>query len=354
MLTAPSLSRHTSEPSDSNGPKAVKTLIEALQRVIGTDKGSGPAIPQIWNGMVQGTNCLTAFPDGGGPSNACPKLPADLTDARPPSCNTAGTLTKRGGPVLDEAEEEEEAARGNATMLLFEKRQDPSACGGGSGGDGGDGVTISFTTGSTPGPTCASSCGGFVCEGYWCVPTPTGDPPGYQDPSDPKSAGATAPTTSITQGFGGSSTTPTPTPPTTTPSSPPPTSTPSVTTGIAVAAYTICQIEVCEYQWEIFTMQTTTNGFPGCSTEGARYSSVVTDDPSPTDIPKLGPSDIDGRTGCYFDDSIPGVTCVDGSRQDCLNCHPDSPLNGNCVGDDVSCDEDENESYNAEWYCWWY
>jgi hypothetical protein len=301
--------------------------------------------------MVQGTNCLTSFPNGGDPDNRCPKLPSDLTDATPPSCNLRRSLARRdGGPVFDESEEE-----GNATMLVIDKRQDPFACGGPGGGGGGGGVTISFTTGHSPGPTCASSCGGFVCEGYWCAPTPTGLPPGYQDPSDPSSSGATVPTHSITQGFGGSTTTTTPPtskPPTTT--TPPPTTTPPVTTGIAVAAYSICQILACEYQWEIFTLQTTTNGFPGCSTDGARYSSVVTYDPSPTDIPRLGPFDIDGKTGCYFDDSIPGVTCVDGSRQDCLNCHPDSPFNGICVGDDVSCDENENESYNAEWYCWWY
>ncbi|OBT86923.1 hypothetical protein VE02_04416 [Pseudogymnoascus sp. 03VT05] len=70
----------------------------------------------------------------------------------------------------------------------------------------GDGTTISFTAGPTAGPTCAgatTACGGTLCSGYYCTPTPTGYPPGFQDPEDPSSGGYSAPTTSI----GGSTTT---------------------------------------------------------------------------------------------------------------------------------------------------
>ncbi|KAF9873206.1 putative glucan -beta-glucosidase protein [Colletotrichum karsti] len=70
------------------------------------------------------------------------------------------------------------------------------------------GTTLSFTPGPTAGPTCrgaSTACGGTVCSGYWCNPTPTGPPPGYQDPKDPSSGGYSAPTTSI-----GPSTTTTP------------------------------------------------------------------------------------------------------------------------------------------------
>ncbi|KAI3333233.1 hypothetical protein F4824DRAFT_503268 [Ustulina deusta] len=62
------------------------------------------------------------------------------------------------------------------------------------------GTTIAFTPGPTAGPTCAgasTACGGTVCSGYWCNPTPTGYPPGYQDPKDPSSGGYSAPTTRV-------------------------------------------------------------------------------------------------------------------------------------------------------------
>ncbi|KAF6821160.1 glucan-beta-glucosidase [Colletotrichum plurivorum] len=76
------------------------------------------------------------------------------------------------------------------------------------------GTTLSFTPGPTAGPTCAgasTACGGTVCSGYWCNPTPTGAPPGYHDPKDPSSGGYSAPPTSI-----GPSTTSAPPPSTTT------------------------------------------------------------------------------------------------------------------------------------------
>jgi hypothetical protein len=62
------------------------------------------------------------------------------------------------------------------------------------------GTTLSYTSGPTAGPTCggaSTACGGTVCSGYWCDPTPTGAPPGYQDPKDPSSGGWEAPTTTI-------------------------------------------------------------------------------------------------------------------------------------------------------------
>ncbi|KAH6856895.1 pectin lyase fold/virulence factor [Chaetomium sp. MPI-CAGE-AT-0009] len=63
------------------------------------------------------------------------------------------------------------------------------------------GTELSFTSGPTAGPTCAggasTACGGTVCSGYWCDPTPTGAPPGFQDPKDPSSGGYEAPTTTI-------------------------------------------------------------------------------------------------------------------------------------------------------------
>ncbi|KAL2788774.1 pectate lyase superfamily protein-domain-containing protein [Aspergillus keveii] len=75
------------------------------------------------------------------------------------------------------------------------------------------GTTLSFTPGPTAGPTCAGAsteCGGTVCSGYWCDPTPTGAPPGYHDPKDPSSRGYSAPTTTIGGGSPTTTTTPNP------------------------------------------------------------------------------------------------------------------------------------------------
>ncbi|KAK4173152.1 glucan-beta-glucosidase [Triangularia setosa] len=74
------------------------------------------------------------------------------------------------------------------------------------------GTTIQFTPGPTAGPTCqgeSTACGGIVCSGYWCNPTPTGAPPGFRDPKDPNTSGYVAPTTTIV-GSSSSSSTPEP------------------------------------------------------------------------------------------------------------------------------------------------
>ncbi|KAK3689192.1 pectin lyase fold/virulence factor [Podospora appendiculata] len=89
------------------------------------------------------------------------------------------------------------------------------------------GSVISFTPGPAASPTCASGtgCGGHLCTGFWCVPSPTGHPPAYQDPKDPSSGGFVAPTSTIGQTTTSTAsvkpTTTTPPPP------PPPTSTTS-------------------------------------------------------------------------------------------------------------------------------
>jgi hypothetical protein len=148
-------------------------------------------------------------------------------------------------------------------------------------------------------------------------------------------------------------TTTNPTTPTSTP--PPVTSKPPQSTGMVVAAYSICQIGVCEYQWEIYPVNpnTTPLTFPGCSTNGAIYSSVVDKAPNPTAIPKLGPFKIDGKSNCFYDPTK-GVTCVGSPSQSCQNCFPDNdPTHGFCSGDGVTCDENMNEGYNADVYCFW-
>ena len=201
--------------ANSDGPKAVKAMILALQREITTASNApnnGPTVPLVWNGIDQQVNCLLDYPRGGDPKNVCPTLTEDITDYVPPaSCGrVASTVAKLvAGSPLEE--------RDNGTMPLdgLFGRQSGDFCT--LPADGGGGTRITFTTGPTVAPTCANTdgCGGHICSGYWCGPTPTGYPPGYQDPKDPNSSGAIPSQTTITSGFppgnGSGSTTPFPT-----------------------------------------------------------------------------------------------------------------------------------------------
>ncbi|KAM7211124.1 glucan-beta-glucosidase [Rhypophila decipiens] len=91
--------------------------------------------------------------------------------------------------------------------LLARMSRDQALNGGAGGGpQGGRTINITAATGARPTPTCASGtgCGGKLCTGFWCTPTPVGTPPGIRDPKDPNSSGFNAPTTSV---GGGDSTT---------------------------------------------------------------------------------------------------------------------------------------------------
>ncbi|KAI1773231.1 pectin lyase-like protein [Hypoxylon cercidicola] len=209
--------------ANTNGPRAVKAMIVALQRNIDASPVvSGTSVPVIWNGIDEGVNCLLDFPNGGDPNNVCPDLPPDITDYVPPS--TCASIELAEGAAM--------MASSNDTLLF--KRQSGGSC---TIPPNGGGTTISFTTGPAVGPTCVNptACGGVVCSGYWCGPTPTGYPPGYQDPKDPSSSGATPSGTTITSGFppgGGTTTSSTSSLPTLTPTScPRPWSTTTVCNG---------------------------------------------------------------------------------------------------------------------------
>lgn len=128
-------------------------------------------------------------------------------------------------------------------------------------------------------------------------------------------------------------------------------------TGLVAAAYTVCENDSggdeCEYQWwEVFTLNLPALTFPGCSTDGALYSSVVDTVPNPTAIPSLGPFSVDGESDCYFVQGH-GPSCVHSTSLQCMNCFPNGGFSGDCVGDEVQCNPDETESYNADVYCFW-
>ncbi|KAI1159223.1 pectate lyase superfamily protein-domain-containing protein [Nemania serpens] len=201
------------------GPAAVKALIIAYQRNIVPSQminlAHTPTVKLIWNGMDQMTNCLLDYPNGGDPKNACPNIGKDPTTYTPPPDCAGAEIVAPLAMLMS----------GNDT--LFERQSGDSCT---LPGGGGGGSTISFTTGPVVGPTCnpPSACGGVLCSGYWCAPTPTGYPPGFQDPKDPSSSGNTPSQSSITQGFPPGSSPPTTSPPTTSPpTTSPPTSSPT-------------------------------------------------------------------------------------------------------------------------------
>ncbi|KDN67309.1 putative 1,3-beta glucanase [Colletotrichum sublineola] len=171
-------------------PRHVKKMIRLLHRRFTLRYPSSvpnPSLrkPIIWNGQVGDKNCLVDYDTRSqwDTDNACPEIDKDLDKE------------------MGQGETVEPCGAGIGENSRIAARQDGGFCpvlpGNGGWGDGG-GQTVSFTSGSQPSPTCASGtgCGGHVCTGYWCNPSPTGVQPDYQDPKDPN-AGRPVPTTII-------------------------------------------------------------------------------------------------------------------------------------------------------------
>ncbi|TQV99224.1 LysM domain-containing protein [Cordyceps javanica] len=292
------------------GPAAVKAMIIKLQREINAGRPVDNPENVVWNGMSGNTSCLTDYPHGGDPDGVCKDLPKDITTG---NCGNSGHAKRDGG-------------------------------GGGGGGGSctvgprGSAVSVGVTTGPTVSPTCASSCGGFRCTDYWCNPQPTNDPPGYQDPKDPRSDGATAPTTTI-----GTTTSHTTAPP------PPPTK----STGIALAAYTTC-VRVggpCAWQWEVYTLpDAKATSFDGCDAKAAIFTKVTSVAPAPTDGSTVGPFDVAGRKNCYVYNRAPPTFHCDGDGlKSCQGCAQDNT----CLGSDShSCGHNLPKGYFRDAYCY--
>ncbi|XXG95201.1 hypothetical protein Hte_001461 [Hypoxylon texense] len=178
-------------------PANVKKLIKLLHRRFALKNPStrfpDPSLrkPVIWNGQVGDKNCLIDYATKADwdKDGACPEIDQDLSqeqnDGQTVQPCTPGT---GGNPRIGSRQ-----ADGESCPYLP--------------GDSGDGQTISFTKGSGASPTCASGtgCGGHLCTGFWCQPSPSGHPPEYQDPKDPN-AGNPVSSTTIGPGPGGSST----------------------------------------------------------------------------------------------------------------------------------------------------
>lgn len=177
-------------------PANVKKLIRLLHRRFAVNNPStrwpDPSLrkPVIWNGQVGDKNCLIDYDtkDDWDKDNSCPTLEKDLSQQ------------------TDDGQTVQECTPGAGGNPTLKSRQDDGESCPYVPGDSGDGQAISFTKGSGASPTCASGtgCGGHLCEGYWCVPNPSGHPPGYQDPQDPNAGNPVSSTTINNPGSSGS------------------------------------------------------------------------------------------------------------------------------------------------------
>ncbi|KAF6804706.1 hypothetical protein CSOJ01_09995 [Colletotrichum sojae] len=150
--------------------------------------------PVIWNGQYKEKSCLRDYAENGvrteWSKTYCPNINLDIKqqadDGEPVyPCGASGSGSKR---VRQES---------GGSCPLFPPFEP------GGGGDSGEAHTVTFTSGSTPSPTCSSAggCGGHVCTGYYCTPNPTGNPPDHHDPKDPN-GGSSVPTKTIEEPSG--------------------------------------------------------------------------------------------------------------------------------------------------------
>ncbi|KAH6713359.1 hypothetical protein BKA61DRAFT_576928 [Leptodontidium sp. MPI-SDFR-AT-0119] len=120
-------------------------------------------------------------------------------------------------------------------------------------------------------------------------------------------------------------------------------STPTPSTGVAVAVYTSLgsvyskdsQLRLC-----------------GLLNESAIYTSTATSKWGVTGIPRLGPFSFGNGKNCYYQGVQQGLTCdskaVAGDSWTWVNCYKNGvPDQGNCVGQDVTCDTAGKIEYNA-------
>lgn len=128
--------------------------------------------------------------------------------------------------------------------------------------------------------------------------------------------------------------------------------TPAYSAGLAIAAYTICQGSpyVCEYQWEIFDADPPRYTYPGCSTNGALYSSVFDSFASATGPPPpLGTFSTHGKTGCTYHDNL--LSCVPDAL--CYRCGSVFEPNYLAGCGYESCSPNLSQLYNTDVICVW-
>lgn len=143
---------------------------------------------------------------------------------------------------------------------------------------------------------------------------------------------------------------------------------PLPSTGIVIAAYSVCPGNEwsCGNQWEVYpidnVIQTTTSyTYLGCTPESALMTSVASTSLVPSSLPTLGPFDIDGKSGCSYNSGpTPGLSCITASTLKCAVCPQLQPLKtavGVCGGIFVPCDvsisEDGSPFYGTVAYCIW-
>lgn len=142
--------------------------------------------PVIWNGQVGANSCIADYDtkDTWDKGKVCPTIDKDLDNH---SLTDGQTVGECDADVDGNPNRKRQEAGGSCPYIP------------GDGSGGGGGQTVSFTDGPTAAPTCVSGtgCGGHLCTGFYCVANPTGVPPSYMDPKDPKSRGP-VPTKTVT------------------------------------------------------------------------------------------------------------------------------------------------------------
>ncbi|KAM7195912.1 hypothetical protein V8F20_007277 [Naviculisporaceae sp. PSN 640] len=175
-------------------PANVKLLVQKMSRAVHVGKTPvqkdgyvdsagnpfGPVVMSIWNGQISDTVSCLVTPSAQG----CPTI--DLNDRRPIGeiCGQNAYPVKRG--MLE--------GRQGDSCPLIPRPGGPGNGGGQDGGGAGRGPTKTVTySRGTPSPTCRANCG-ILCTGYWCRPTPRGQPPHFTDPTNLLPTGPSHPT----------------------------------------------------------------------------------------------------------------------------------------------------------------
>ncbi|KAK7957345.1 alkaline serine protease Alp1 [Apiospora aurea] len=181
-------------------PKNVKKMVQFLARRYDVLDFDGTPVPVryrdkrpvLWNGHVQvwdyanqrvtTYNCLKDWDtrQGWDFNGACEGLDPDMKNMGSgesvQACNApAGPSRKKLRRDDSDDYDYDDEFDSDSCPLDPDNPYDPGAS------------SITFSSASVAQPTCtaAGGCGGTVCSGYYCAPSPSGTPPDHQDPQDP-------------------------------------------------------------------------------------------------------------------------------------------------------------------------
>ncbi|KAK6851408.1 hypothetical protein PG995_012530 [Apiospora arundinis] len=140
------------------------------------------------NNLCHGLNPdMDQMPEDGGESVE-PEGCDSGSDSSPPESSISPPPTSSDNPASASSSNSSPQSSGGARVR---RRRDKLA--GGSCAPAGPkpldpgSQDLTFSSASVAQPTCSApgACGGTLCSGYYCAPSPTGTPPDHQDPRDP-------------------------------------------------------------------------------------------------------------------------------------------------------------------------